>query len=206
MEVERSEVILDYWFGTLKDARPLDMSSLEMKRWFGENVETDREIVERFEGDYTNASQGHYGEWEGTPRGSLALVILLDQFPRNMYRRTPKAFETDPLAQSVAVRAIDLRMDQSLTLTERMFLYMPLMHSEDLALQQKALRLYEQLVKLSKEHSPANADFFVFAYGFERKHYVIVERFGRYPHRNEILGRQSTAAEIEFLTQPGSSF
>jgi len=204
--VERSEVIREYWFGKIDDTRTLDMSSPEVKRWFGESPDTDREIRERFEDDFVKATQGAYAAWGSTPHGCLALALLLDQFPRNMYRGSAKAFEADPLAQQVAERAIDAGKDEELPLVERMFLYMPLMHSEDLALQKKALRLYERLVKLSKEQSPANADFFVFAYGFERKHYVIVERFGRYPHRNAVLGRVSTAAEIDFLTQPGSSF
>ena len=204
--MDRSEVIRDYWFGKVDDAKTLDMSSPEVKRWFGESPDTDREIRERFHGDFVKAAEGGCAEWESSPKGCLTLALLFDQFPRNMFRNTPRAFETDPLAQGISLRAIEAGKDETLPLIERMFLYMPLMHSEDLALQKKALRLYEKLVKLSKEQCPANADFFVFAYGFERKHYVIVERFGRYPHRNAILGRASTPEEIDFLTQPGSSF
>ena len=203
---ERIEAIHSFWFGGLTDDKTLDMGSIEVRRWFGENEEIDREVRRRFESDHERAVRGEFAGWATSARGALCLAILLDQFPRNMFRGTPKAFDTDPLAQDVSLKAIDAGLDEQLSLIERMFLYMPLMHSETLPLQKKALRLYERLVTLAKEHSPANTDFFVFAYGFERKHYVIVERFGRYPHRNAILGRQSTQAEIDFMTQPGSSF
>jgi uncharacterized protein (DUF924 family) len=203
----RIEAIHAFWFGDLTtDEKTLDMGSIEVKRWFGENDENDREVRRRFEDDHQAAARGQCADWAATPRGALCLAILLDQFPRNMFRGTPKAFETDGMAQDVAVAAVDAGMDEQLTLLERMFLYMPMMHSESLPLQKKALRLYERLVTLAKERSPANTDFFVFAYGFERKHYVIVERFGRYPHRNAILGRESSQAEIDFMTAPGSSF
>ena len=200
------DAIHSFWFGDLSDDRGLDMGSLEVKRWFGENEEIDREVRRRFTADYERAAKGECDAWAETPRGALALVILFDQLPRNMFRNTAKAFETDALAQQVSLTAIDAGVDESLSLIERMFLYMPLMHSESLPLQKRALRLYEKLVKLAKERCPNNTDFYVFTYGFERKHYVIVERFGRYPHRNAMLGRESTPAETDFLTQPGSSF
>ena len=203
----RIEAIHSFWFGGLtSDDKVLDMGSIEVKRWFGENEEIDREIRRRFEADYERAVRGEYADWAVSPRGALCLAILLDPFPRNMFRGTAKAFETDAMAHEVSIAAVEAGHDEHLSLLERMFLYMPLMHSETLDLQKKALRLYERLVTLAKERSPANTDFFVFAYGFERKHYVIVERFGRYPHRNAILGRESTQAEIDFMTQPGSSF
>ena len=118
---------------------------------------------------------------------------MLDQFSRNVYRNTPKAFAQDPLALALAQEAIALGKDVELSPTQQSFLYMPFMHSE-------SLLIHERAVELFKAPGMENN------YEFEIKHKVIIDRFGRYPHRNEILGRESTAEEIEFLTQPGSSF
>lgn len=198
--------IVGYWFGDVSEAKAIDMNASAVRRWFGENQAQDREIAARFEDDLNAALAGERSDWEGTPRGALALALLLDAFPRSMYRGTSRELVGDALAQGVTLRAIDGGKDAELGLFERAFLYMPLMHSENLSHQKKALRLFETLVKTAKQTTPANADFFVFAYGYERKHYVIVERYGRFPHRNAMLGRASTPEELDFLTQPGSSF
>ncbi|MCW8832764.1 MAG: DUF924 domain-containing protein, partial [Colwellia sp.] len=126
-------------------------------------------------------------------QGRLAEIILLDQFSRNMYRDTPKSFAQDPLALALSQQAIQMGADKALTAVERSFLYMPFMHSESLLIHQQACQLYKD------NGIDSN-------YQFELKHLAIIERFGRYPHRNKILGRESTPAEITFLTQPGSSF
>ncbi len=200
------ETILDYWFSGLDDAAKLDTASPKFRLWFGKDKSTDLEIRERFEGDVLSAAQGRYKEWEKTPRGRLALVILLDQFPRNMYRDTPRAFELDPLALAVSLEAVEEGADEELFLIQRMFLYMPMMHAESESIQEKSLHSFGILVEQAKKSSPMNAEFFSLSYDYAVKHQVIIQRFGRYPHRNEILSRPSTLEEVEFLKGPDSSF
>ncbi|HEU5075354.1 MAG TPA: DUF924 family protein, partial [Polyangiaceae bacterium] len=181
-------------------------------RWYGKDAAIDAEIRTRFEpllldvtrdgGDW----EGEVARWQRVPLGSLALVILLDQFPRNMYRDTPKMYTHDPLALSVATLAVREYEAQSLSLIQRMFLYVPFMHVENLTLQQAMVAKFEDLVRLAGERSPQNVGFFAYALDYAQKHCHVIEGFGRFPHRNVILGRTSTAAELEFLTQEGSSF
>lgn len=130
--------------------------------------------------------------WQATPLASLALVIVLDQFPRNMFRGTPQAFASDPLALAAARTSIDRGFDRSFSKVERTFAYLPFQHAEDLASQRRSLALFQAL-------DPAQLE-------YARRHYEIVARFGRFPHRNAVLGRESTSEETEFLKQPGSSF
>ncbi len=126
-------------------------------------------------------------------KGALAEIIILDQFSRNMFRDTPKSFTQDPQALALAQHAIEKQFDQQLSLSECSFLYMPFMHSESILIHQQALNLF------SKPGLESGLD-------FENQHLAIIERFGRYPHRNEILGRQSTDEEIAFVNEPNSSF
>ncbi len=176
-----SEVI-DFWFS--ERVKPL---------WFKKKEEFDRKIKERFEPMYLEAKQGKLDKWCNVPHSALALIILLDQFPRNMYRQTPQAFATDRKAVEIAKYAISNNYQQSLTREQEVFLYMPLMHSESKTDQTLCVELFTQLGK--KDNLK-----------FARKHQEIIDRFDRFPHRNEILGRESTEAEKEFLTKPGSSF
>ena len=132
-------------------------------------------------------------EWRTSAKGRLAEIIVLDQFSRNMFRDTPLAFASDPLALVLSQEAISIGADEVLTSTQRSFLYMPFMHSESLIIHEAAVQLF------TKNGVQSNLD-------FEMKHKAIIEQFGRYPHRNEILGRESTAEELEFLKQPGSGF
>ena len=201
-----SETILDYWFNGLNDQTLIDLESSTVKRWFSGEEATDREIRERFEEDHLQAARGEYKAWEDTPRGRLALVILLDQFPRNLYRNSPKAFATDPMALDLCLRSIEDGFDEPLALIERTFLYMPLMHAEAVEMQEKCKRQFSLLVELAKERSAMNVGYFTYSYEFAVKHAVIIERFGWFPHRNAILGRPSTPEEIEFLKGPDSSF
>lgn len=176
------EQILNFWFHVL-----------EPKMWWKKDPQFDQQIRERFSSLHRQAQQGELFTWRHTPRGSLAEVILLDQFSRNMFRDLPQAFACDPLALVLAQTAIDKGFDIQLTQAERSFLYMPFMHSESRLIHEQALQLFTAL------GNPGSLD-------FEIRHKAIIDRFGRYPHRNEILGRVSTAEEIEFLSQPGSSF
>lgn len=176
------QVILDFWFN--EKTQPL---------WFAKSDEFDQLILKNFKNIHQQAAQAELWQWRDTAEGRLAEIIVLDQFSRNLYRDSPKAFAQDALALALAQEAIHLGLDQKLTEDYRKFLYMPFMHSESKIIHEQALKLFQDL------GNPINLD-------FEIKHKVIIDRFGRYPHRNAILGRESTAEEIKFLTQPNSSF
>jgi uncharacterized protein (DUF924 family) len=190
------EEVLQFWFST-----PQSEEAQYLKRrkvWFGKNPEFDQAIHSRFLTTYDQAASGELDAWQATPEGCLALILLLDQFPRNLFRGQPQSFATDPQALSLALAAIAQSFDQALAPIQRIFIYLPLEHSENLEHQRQSVALFQQLTS----HSPELADVFDYAV----RHQTVIERFGRFPHRNAILGRDSTAAELEFLTQPGSSF
>ena len=178
MSNHRAEEVLRFWFGQ------------DPKRWFEKNATFDAEIRSRFLALYEELSSS--ADWLSGPRDCLARTIVLDQFPRNMFRGTPRAFAADPLALAAAKHAVAKSWDRDLLPVEKQFLYLPFEHSESLADQERACELMRTL----------DEDL----YGWALKHKVIIERFGRFPHRNEILGRESTPEEIEFLKQPGSGF
>lgn len=160
--------------------------------WFVKNPAFDAAIRERFLPLYEKAAAGHLADWAGSPRGALALVIVLDQFPRNLFRGEARAFATDPMAREIARRMLARGWDQSMTQSERLFVYLPFEHSESLEDQDLCVELMK--------------DFDAEQRRYAERHRDIIRRFGRFPHRNDSLGRQSTPAEIEFLKQPGSSF
>jgi len=141
---------------------------------------------------WVQAVGGELERWGSTPLAALALIVVLDQFPRNMFRGTARAFSTDSQALAAARGALERGLDQVLSPAERTFVYMPFEHAEDLAAQRRALALFEALDPNDMEYA--------------RRHHEIIARFGRFPHRNAVLGRESTPEEIEFLKQPGSSF
>ena len=176
------DVVIKFWFEELK---PEDQ--------FRKNSEIDLEIEKRFLSVYLQAAMGELFAWRLESLGRLAEIILLDQFPRNMFRDSPKAFATDPLALILAQEAISRKIDQSLDLRQKAFLYMPYMHSESLLIHEQAVKLFS-LPGLE------------YSLDYEMRHKQIIDRFNRYPHRNKILGRTSTPEEIEFLKSPGSSF
>jgi len=181
--------ILDFWFGPAPRAARAE--------WFRKDPAFDAAIRERFGEAVTAALGGAFGEWTDEPHGSLARVLLLDQFTRNIFRDTPRAFAGDALALATATTAIDAGQDRVLDRYERNFLYLPFEHSEDVAVQQRSLALFARLTADTGDPSPLE---------WARKHAVIVRRFGRYPHRNAILGRASTPEEIAFLDEPESRF
>ena len=180
--MKNEEDVLAFWFEEINPAQ----------RW-KKDEQFDNEIKSRFYETYQAAAQCELFFWRATAKGRLAEVIVLDQFSRNMFRDLPQSFAADPLALALSQEAVALGMDKELNQEERSFLYMPYMHSESLAVHEAAIPLFES------NGVQSNLD-------FEFKHKRIIERFGRYPHRNRILGRESTADEIEFLSQPGSSF
>jgi len=146
---------------------------------------------------------GELTSWGETPHGELARIILLDQFPRNIYREQPRAFAYDMQALSWTLEGLAKQSDQQLRPVERVFFYLPLEHAEDLGHQETSVKLFRELVEaVPQEQRNTFAGFFDFAV----RHHDIIDRFGRFPHRNVILGRESTSEEEEFLTQPGSSF
>jgi uncharacterized protein (DUF924 family) len=146
---------------------------------------------------YELAADGRLAAWNESPLALLALIIVCDQFPRNMFRNDPRAFATDAQALAAAQLMVERGWDMRLAPIERQFAYLPFEHAEDLSMQQRSLELFERVTE-----DPALAEIPVWA----RKHFDVVARFGRFPHRNAILGRASTPEEIEFLQQPGSSF
>jgi len=185
--------ILDFWFGKPEDA---DYGKIR-KFWFTKNREFDQEVRSRFLSVYQQAAAGQLDEWQTSPESCLALIILLDQFPRNMFRSQPQAFATDPQALGIAQYAITQGFDQQLLPIQRWFIYMPFEHSENLGHQRQSVELFSTL-----KDDPDCASGIDYAH----RHLKVIERFGRFPHRNQILGRESTPEEVEFLQQPGSSF
>ncbi len=174
--------ILRFWF-----------EEIDPSKWWAKNDDFDQLIRERFSGVHAQATRCELFEWRAEIRGRLAEIIVLDQFSRNMFRGSPLAFASDALALALAQEAVSAGADEALNSIERSLLYLPFMHSESLRIHEIALDLYR------KNGIQSNLD-------FEIRHRRIIERFGRYPHRNAILGRQSTDEEIEFLKQPGSAF
>ena len=179
-----NEKILEYWFEGVVDETPIDKRELPFRKWFAKDRKIDDEIRQRFESDLLQARQGQYKDWEDSIQGRLALIILFDQFSRNMYRNTPKMFENDSAALELSLRSIHEKIDGQLPLIERMFLYMPLMHSEDLNIQKLSLKYFEQLLEEAKQKFPQNAPYYQFNLGYAREHFVVIEKFGRFVRRD----------------------
>ncbi len=190
----RIDAILDFWFGRPGDAGYGGKREI----WFEKSDDFDAAIRENFMADYEAAEAGQLDPMQRTARGALALVILLDQFPRNMFRGDPRAFATDAQAREVAGAAIACGFDKALTPVERRFFYLPFEHGENPADQARC-------AQYMREHLPPDAERDA-SIEYARHHRVIIERFGRFPHRNAALGRTSTAEEIAFLDEPNSSF
>nr|MBV6630852.1 DUF924 domain-containing protein [Oceanococcus sp. HetDA_MAG_MS8] len=174
--------VLDFWFHELEEGD-----------WWRVNPELDQRIREEFGDLHTQVAAGMAWPWRRSSRGRLAEIVVLDQFSRQIYRDKPQAFAFDGMAVALAQEMVSLHQDQQLPLRERAFCYLPFMHSESLAIHDSAAHLF------GTAGLENTAD-------FERRHRDIIARFGRYPHRNAVLGRASTPEELEFLKQPGSSF
>lgn len=175
MTVSTSEALLDFWFSDR--IKPL---------WFNSTPEFDDELREKYLGTYQAALNGDLAEWENTPEGALALVICLDQFPLNMFRGKPESFEGEEPSRQVAQRAIQQGLDQQLDEAQKAFLYLPYMHSENLADQDRSVELFFRAGLEDNLH-------------WAKHHRDIVRQFGRFPHRNAILGRENTSEEIAYL-------
>ncbi|MGH2414142.1 MAG: DUF924 family protein [Microcystaceae cyanobacterium] len=185
--------ILDFWFGSPNETDYGQPKSF----WFSKKPEFDEELRIRFLTDYQKAASGYLDDWMDSPDSCLALILLLDQFPRNVFRDTPEAFATDWEALSAAQHAVAQGYDQKLLPVQRWFVYLPFEHSENLEHQRQAVRLFQQL-----DDNPDSASSIDYAV----RHMQVIQHFGRFPHRNEILGRASTPEETEFLKHKGSFF
>lgn len=186
--------ILDFWFGPVSDPN----YGKPRKSWFVKDLHFDQQIREHFLDLHQLASRGDLRAWQAQPLSCLALILMLDQVPRHLFRNQPQAFASDALALTTADFALDQSYDRQLLPVQQWFLFLPFEHSEDLTHQRRAVHLFAQL-DLS---DPENASCLDYA----KRHMQVIERFGRFPHRNRILGRSSTPDEITFLQQPGSSF
>ena len=196
------EEVLAFWFTTPADAHAgdaprVDASVAERREWFHKDPGFDTLIRDRFGPVIARAVAGGLGEWCTVPRGSLARVIVLDQFTRNAFRGTADAFSGDERARATAADAIARGFDRTLAPVERWFLYMPFQHSESLDDQQRSLTLFRQLAAETGLSGPVE---------WAERHAEVIRLFGRFPHRNALLGRESTPEELEFLRSPGSRF
>ncbi len=186
--MSRVEEVLDFWFGGEGGYR---------EAWFRWDEEFDREVRDRFLEDYEKAAAGGLDDWRSSPRGALALILLLDQFLRNLFRDDPRSYTTDEKAREVADHAVSTGLDRGLRPIERTFVYLPFEHSEDVGDQRRSVELF--LALDGELETPAVLDYAV-------RHREVIERFGRFPHRNEVLGRASTPEEEAFLGERGSPF
>jgi len=177
-----ANTVLDFWF-----------NEIDRKSWFSKDKLFDQHLLDHFGPLHQAAAKGELYSWRVDVRGRLAEIIVLDQFSRNIYRDNSLAFASDALALCLAQESVDQKLDQDLNPTEQAFLYMPYMHSESSLIHEEAMRLFS---------TPGLED----NYRFEKRHKDVIDQFGRYPHRNEILGRKSTPEELGFLSTPGSSF
>jgi uncharacterized protein (DUF924 family) len=189
----RLQAVLDFWFGAV-DAPDY---GTPRKAWFEKSDAFDAEIRQHFARDLDVAAAGGFDHLTHTPLGALAVLVMLDQFSRNLFRGQARAFAADAKAREIADRAIRAGHDRQLSPAQRMFMYLPFEHSESLADQNRGVALYESLPPGTYRDE---------AVDYARRHQVIVARFGRFPHRNAALGRDSTPEEVAFLKEPGSSF
>ena len=190
---KKAREIMEFWFGDTTGFR---------SEWFQKNSAFDEKIREKFGEDLERAIAGEYDDWAETAQGRMALIILLDQFSRNLFRGSPKSFAQDKKALNLTLEGLKLGHDREISPVQRTFFYLPLEHSEDLEMQDLAMEKFTELLEEQGEEDEVAKTSLEYA----RRHHLIIERFGRFPHRNEVLGRKSTPEELHFLTQPNSSF
>lgn len=186
--------VLDFWFAPASSPE----HGSARKAWFAKDAAFDGEIRERFGSVVEQALRGELDGWSADARAALGRVVVLDQFTRNIFRGTPRAFAGDRQALAAASEMVGSRQDESLPPLMRAFVYMPFEHAEGIAMQDEAVRLFTRLAAAAPSIEPM--------LDYAQKHRAVIERFGRFPHRNDILGRQSTAEETAFLSEPGARF
>ncbi len=197
----RIDEILSFWFK--EQALSAPQIDRRMDIWFGEDAVFDLDVEKEFADDVNRASKGELDRWAAEPRGRLALIILLDQFRRNIYRNTAKAFSHDKIALKLCVEGAMEKADRSLTPIQRVFFYMPLQHAESPKVQAKSVALFN---KLAESVSPTLRETFMTVAQFAELHKDIVDQFGRFPHRNKLLGRANTPEEDEYLAGDSPDF
>lgn len=194
-EIDRTaQDVLDFWFGVEGSAT----DGRRRAEWFRKSDAFDTEIASRFGHCIERALRGELAFWTSTPHGALALVLVLDQLTRNAFRETPRSFAGDAQALALASAVVGSAQDLALSMIQRPFVYLPFEHAEGIGMQDESVRLMTRLVEVD----PDSRDLLDYA----ARHREVIARFGRFPHRNAILGRQSTAEEVAFLTQLGSRF
>jgi uncharacterized protein (DUF924 family) len=200
MEHKKDE-LLEFWFGDGTDDAAVARAKAGL--WWGHDPATDELLQERFGAATSAAAAGVLDHWVGSPRGRLALILLLDQLPRAVYRGTPGAFATDEKALAVASKGLASGADRLLRPVERVFMYLPFEHSERIEDQERSVELFRGLLAAVPESGRESFQMFL---DYALRHRDVIARFGRFPHRNPILDRASTALELEFLEEPGASF
>jgi uncharacterized protein (DUF924 family) len=189
-----AQAVLDFWFGADGDAA----QGVARKEWFIKDDAFDRRIGDRFGATIERALRGELDAWDEAPRAALARIVVLDQFTRNAFRGTPRAFAGDAQALAAAKVLVAAGCDEALPAFMRAFAYLPFEHAESLPMQDESVRLFTRLAGADAQ--------FASMLDFAHRHRAVIARFGRFPHRNAILGRRSTAEEMAFLKEPGSSF
>lgn len=197
----RIDTILSFWFMEQELSAP--QIDGRMDTWFGEDPVFDHQIAKEFAEDVDKASEGKLDHWAHEPRGRLALILLLDQFRRNIYRNTPEAFAKDKMALKLCVEGAMEQKDKGLAPIHRVFFYMPLQHAESRKVQQKSRQIYR---RLAEAVSPTYRETFETIAQFADLHADIIEQYGRFPHRNELLGRENSAEEEEYLSSDSPTF
>lgn len=197
-----SDDVLQYWFSGVTSAPGVASQADTMKRWFAGGPEVDREIRERFADTLLRATRGELDAWADTPRGRLALIVVLDQFSRNVFRDTARAYAQDTAALRLAVVGYDRHEDVNMSVYEHLFFNMPYVHAEDIAMQNLAVAHCETMLAQAK--APAEKQLAEGALKEANRHRSLIVRFGRFPARNEALGRSSTEEERAFLTETAS--
>ena len=195
------DAVLDCWFGAPGPAT--EVVARQRPLWFAKSAANDQIVAARFAETLVAAGQGDLDNWAASPRGRLALIVVLDQFPHHVHRGHGQSFAYDARSLALALNMIEHGEDARVTPIERVFVYLPLEHAESIEMQDRSVALYEKLVN---EAAADERQLFEGFLDYARKHRDVVARFGRFPHRNELLGRPSTPEEIEFLKQPGSRF
>lgn len=193
--------LLDFWFG--KSESEADILVQQSSLWWGKDASVDKEIETRFGASLDRLMAGQLNDWKQHPRGYLSMIILADQFSRNIYRDSAMAFAQDEYALGLTLQGIRTGIDLKLSLVQRVFFYLPLEHSESLLMQNRSVDLFRQVYQVApvdiKDKFKAHLDYAI-------AHRQVIEKYGRYPHRNALLGRQSSPEEIDYLKQPGSGF
>ena len=198
---QRIDEILSFWFKEQELSAP--QIDRRMDTWFGEDPVFDHELEKEFLGDIEQASKGELNRWADEPRGRLALILLIDQFRRNIYRNTAKAFSKDQLALKLCVEGAMEKKDKGLTPIQKVFFYMPLQHTESARVQAKSVELF---TRLAESVSPTYQETFLTIAQFAELHKDIIDQFGRFPHRNELLDRKNTPEEDEYLAGDSPDF